>query len=125
MAIVILGNTGCSLCAEVLVAGQRIVASPHFIQNQSHPLWRYSDSAMHEDCFRQWPHREEFIAEYPYDGADRLGQRQSARDAGRWNDSDPPGRRQGVRSCFAANTVYAETSRDPRGSFQEIRRCTD
>lgn len=64
MAIVILGNTGCSLCGEVLVAGQRIVASPHFIQNQSHPLWRYSDSAMHEDCFRQWPHREEFIAEY-------------------------------------------------------------
>lgn len=64
MAIVILGSSGCSLCGEVLMTGHAIVATPHFIPDQSHPLWRYSDSAMHYDCFQQWPHREAFVAEY-------------------------------------------------------------
>lgn len=64
MAIVILGKSDCSICGEVLLTGHDSVATAHFIPDQSHPLWRYSDAAMHYDCFQQWPHREEYVAEY-------------------------------------------------------------
>lgn len=64
MAILILGHTDCPLCDNVIATGQRYVATLHFLQDQSHPLWRYSDAAMHYDCFQRWPCREEFVAEY-------------------------------------------------------------
>jgi len=38
------------------------VAFGHFISDQSDPLWRYSDSAMHRTCFLAWPKKEEFRA---------------------------------------------------------------
>ena len=64
MAIVILGKTQCPLCSNVIAAGQATVATPHFIQTPSHPLWRYSDAAMHYGCFQLWQHRDSFVAEY-------------------------------------------------------------
>ena len=64
MAIVLLGKTQCSLCDAVLLSGQDLVSSQHFIASQNHPLWRYSDSAMHYACFQTWAHREAFVAEY-------------------------------------------------------------
>ncbi len=64
MAIVILGKTECPLCCEVIAAGQVTVAGQHFIQTPSHPLWRYSDAAMHYDCFQNWLHRKAFVEEY-------------------------------------------------------------
>lgn len=64
MAIVILGLTQCPLCDEILAAGQSTVATSHFIQSPEHPLWRFSDAAMHYDCFQAWPMREAFVAEY-------------------------------------------------------------
>lgn len=64
MAILILGKTTCSLCGEVILAEHALVASTHFISDSSHPLWCYSDAAMHYDCFQRWPQREQFVAEY-------------------------------------------------------------
>ena len=64
MAIVLLGKTQCPLCQAVLLAGQDLVSSSHFIESQTHPLWRYSDAAMHYGCFQAWEHRETFVAEY-------------------------------------------------------------
>lgn len=64
MAVFILGKSKCSLCGEVLAAEQRRVATTHFIESPSHPLWRYSDSSMHFDCFQRWADREEFVALY-------------------------------------------------------------
>lgn len=64
MAILILGKSACALCGEVIVTEHELVATSHFISDPSHPLWRYSDAAMHCDCFQRWPHREEFVAEY-------------------------------------------------------------
>lgn len=64
MAILILGESKCPLCGEVILAGQSTVASQHFIQTPSHPLWQYSDAAMHYDCFQRWPHRQTFVDEY-------------------------------------------------------------
>jgi len=64
MAILICGKTQCPICSAVISSGQPTVATQHFIQTQSNPLWRYSDAAMHYDCFQMWEHREVFIAEY-------------------------------------------------------------
>lgn len=64
MAILILGQTKCSICDEVIHTGQSIVASPHFIEDPSHPLWRFSDSTMHYGCFQSWTHRGTFVDEY-------------------------------------------------------------
>lgn len=37
---------------------------PHFIGDEAHPLWRFSDSAMHRSCFKGWSHVEEFRSAY-------------------------------------------------------------
>ncbi len=64
MAIVIRGLTKCPLCAELIADGQSIVSTPHFVESPEHPLWPFSDAAMHYSCFQKWPLRSEFVAEY-------------------------------------------------------------
>ena len=64
MAIVVRGKTGCSICQNIFGADDDIVSTPHFIWNESHPLWRFSDSGMHRSCFIAWPHADAFRAEY-------------------------------------------------------------
>lgn len=64
MAIVIFGETLCPLCHHAISDGHEVIATPHFIEMRSHPLWRYSDAAMHYQCFQTWRHREDFVAEY-------------------------------------------------------------
>jgi hypothetical protein len=55
--------TRCPLCDELL--GDRdIVATTHFIADRDDPLWRFSDAAMHADCFRKWSLREQFVSKY-------------------------------------------------------------
>lgn len=60
MAIVILGKTECSLCGATLSEADIVVGFPHFIWDENHPLWRFSDSAMHQGCFAGWDERETF-----------------------------------------------------------------
>ena len=64
MAIVILGTTKCAICERVIADTSCIVATQHFIADQRNPLWRYSDAAMHSGCFKEWPHRAEFVSLY-------------------------------------------------------------
>ena len=64
MALLIWGASRCSICHEVLVQGQPIVATTHFIANPADPLWRFSDSGMHAACFAEWEYRDEFAARY-------------------------------------------------------------
>ena len=64
MAIVILGETLCPLCGCVISDGEGTVTVPHFIESPSHPLWQYSDTAMHYKCFQVWQNRNDFVAEY-------------------------------------------------------------
>ena len=63
MAIVIEGVTTCSICDELLT-GDDLVMFPHFIQDDCHPLWRFSDSGMHRRCFTKWEHAPAFRAAY-------------------------------------------------------------
>lgn len=62
MAVINEGSTRCSLCDRLLNPAEKIVAFGHFISDQSDPLWRFSDSAMHQSCFLAWPKKEEFRA---------------------------------------------------------------
>ena len=64
MAILILGKTECSICGQTLNEGDDIVSTQHFIHDQEHPLWRYSDSGMHRSCFLSWEHRADFVNLY-------------------------------------------------------------
>ena len=64
MAIIILGASNCSLCNDLLLEDQDIVSFQHFIQDQDHPLWRYSDSGMHRKCFLSWESKKEFRVAY-------------------------------------------------------------
>jgi len=60
MALLIRGKTKCSICERVSESGDAWVGTPHFIADQNHHLWKFSDSAMHQSCFRSWEHAEEF-----------------------------------------------------------------
>jgi hypothetical protein len=54
----------CAICGEPLdIHGPR-VATTHFIGDETDPLWRFSDTAMHYSCFQEWKHREEFVKKY-------------------------------------------------------------
>ena len=64
VAIVLLGETECSLCGNFIMAGDEIVATSHFIADSNDPLWRFSDSAMHRTCFQEWDQRAEFVAKF-------------------------------------------------------------
>ena len=61
MAIIIRGRTKCSLCGDVLAEGEDLVLTSHFIADHTDPLWGYSDSGMHRQCFMGWKRRLAFV----------------------------------------------------------------
>lgn len=64
MALIFPGKTKCSVCGNVIMDGDDIVATSHFIGDTNDSLWRFSDSAMHRSCFLTWDQREAFVAKY-------------------------------------------------------------
>ena len=74
MALLAWGQTKCSICHEVIDRGQFILATTHFISDDSDPLSSYSDTHMHVECFISWENRAEFAARYEA----RMGRRLSA-----------------------------------------------
>jgi hypothetical protein len=60
VALLTLGWSKCSICDETLQEGDEIVATTHFIGDESDPLWRFSDSGMHRRCYETREHRDEF-----------------------------------------------------------------
>ena len=64
MALLMWGASRCSICRELLVQGQPIVATTHFIGDPADHLSRFSDSGMHASCIAGWEHRDEFAARY-------------------------------------------------------------
>src|SRR5215813_8715346 len=61
MALITRGITRCALCDSVLKVDDAIVATSHFIADSQHPLWRFSDAAMHKSCFLNWDQRQSFV----------------------------------------------------------------
>ena len=64
MALIFLGKTECALCDGVIKGNDEIVSTSHFIRDLFHALWRFSDAAMHKNCFLEWNRRAEFVAKY-------------------------------------------------------------
>ncbi len=52
----------CALCGEVL--SHSIFAAGRFITNKSHEFYRFSDAAMHWDCYVKWPQQSRFASFY-------------------------------------------------------------
>jgi hypothetical protein len=64
VAIILRGKTECSICSNVIMDGDDIIATSHFIGDEQDSLWRFSDSAMHRSCFLAWDHRAEFVSKF-------------------------------------------------------------
>src|SRR5215475_3081562 len=52
----------CALCGEIL--SPPIYATSRFITNKSHPFYRFSDAAMHWNCYIKWPQQSRFASFY-------------------------------------------------------------
>ena len=59
MAIWFSGKSACSICGAVLESKQDVIGHPAILL-PDHPLWRFSDSAMHRACYEQWEHHKYF-----------------------------------------------------------------
>jgi hypothetical protein len=64
MALVLLGKSRCAICEKILVDGDRMVSTSHFITDQTDPFWRYSDAPFHYLCFLKWKSRHRFICRF-------------------------------------------------------------
>ncbi len=64
MALILPGKTECKLCHTVIKENDKVVATSHFIADPNDPLWRFSDTAMHKNCFLDWGQRQTFIEKY-------------------------------------------------------------
>jgi hypothetical protein len=53
------GKSAYSVCGGVLGEGDDVVLHPHLLP-AGHPLWRFSDSAMHRGCYEGWEHHRYF-----------------------------------------------------------------
>lgn len=64
MALIFRGKSECPLCGNVIMDGDEIVATSHFIADSNDPLWEFSDAGMHRSCFLTWDQREAFVAKF-------------------------------------------------------------
>ena len=67
MALLLRGEDGefllnCPICNQPL--REPIYATTHFLSDETHHLWPFSDAGMHWDCFVEWGHRDEFADLY-------------------------------------------------------------
>ena len=65
MAIVILNQSTCSFCGNLLLEGDEVIAWKPFLAKK-HKFWEFSDSGMHRSCFDKWEYKKEFEHLYKY-----------------------------------------------------------
>jgi hypothetical protein len=63
MALIIRGSSTCPICRRVIDTEDDVVATGPFLP-RGHPLWGYSDAAMHRACFLAWENRVVFVAAF-------------------------------------------------------------
>jgi hypothetical protein len=64
MALVLRGKSKCSLCDQIIEKDDPIVMTSHFVTDAQDPLWRFSDSTMHQKCFLPWDQRALFVEKF-------------------------------------------------------------
>jgi hypothetical protein len=60
------GGAYCAICGDVIRPADDAFVTPDFLADETDPLWRFADAAMHRVCFRVWDRRKSFIARYNY-----------------------------------------------------------
>ena len=78
MAIILMGRSCCSICGEVLAAGQNITATSGCAFPPEHHLRNHCDAGMHWECFWNWPDRNEFSRGYVQATVDGYGKAYAA-----------------------------------------------
>jgi hypothetical protein len=58
------GTATCALCNEAIRPDADAVVTPDFIADDTDPLFRFSDAAMHRACFAVWERRKHFVARF-------------------------------------------------------------
>jgi hypothetical protein len=53
----------CALCGTPLDSSQSFYATSAFL-DPDHPLWKFSDAALHWECFEEWPNHIDFARLY-------------------------------------------------------------
>lgn len=61
MALIFLDSSVCSICGQTLKTNDAVIGWEAFLPSD-HILWPFSDSGMHQFCFDEWEHKEEFEA---------------------------------------------------------------
>ena len=64
MALILRGKSKCALCDQVINKDDQVVATSHFIGDSLDPLWRFSGSPMHKQCFLEWDQRGLFVEKF-------------------------------------------------------------
>jgi hypothetical protein len=58
------GAAHCALCGSAILQGEEALVTPDFLADDTDPMWRFSDAAMHRACFLVWDQRKVFVARY-------------------------------------------------------------
>jgi hypothetical protein len=58
------GQAHCPLCGETIRPDEDALLTPDFLADDTDPLWRFNDCAMHRACFLVWDQRKAFVARY-------------------------------------------------------------
>jgi hypothetical protein len=58
------GRAVCVLCGEAIRPDDDALMTPDFLADESDPLWRFADAAVHRPCFLTWDRRKTFVARY-------------------------------------------------------------
>jgi hypothetical protein len=58
------GRACCVLCGEAIRPEDDALVTPDFLADETDPLWRFADAAMHRACFGTWDKRKAFISRY-------------------------------------------------------------
>jgi hypothetical protein len=58
------GRAHCAICGEVIRPDDDAFVTPDFLADESDPLWRFADAAVHRPCFLLWDRRKAFVARF-------------------------------------------------------------
>jgi hypothetical protein len=89
MALLFQGKTECPLCHDVIQLGEDVVATSHFIADQTDSLWRFSDASFHKACFLMWDRRGDFVSRFNAVMTERFGERRFMNDDGSYAPGKP------------------------------------
>lgn len=54
----------CAICEKPITADTPVIGTSGCAFPESHDLWKYCDTSLHQDCLAEWSQRSEFSAGY-------------------------------------------------------------